>query len=105
MRGQGPIRISSDLKRFNRDVPGHEFSMSLCNLSEALEQLARAYDLNAVREDPQVEADVPGVSDRLLIATKRKGNPGPRESRSLTKPAAVRSSNCGLLICLMVRTA
>ncbi len=32
----GPVRVSSDLQEFNRDVPGHEVSMSLANLNKAL---------------------------------------------------------------------
>lgn len=84
----GPVRVSSDLKRFNRDVPGHEFSMSLCNLPDALTQLNHAYELYAVPSDVSnrelLDRDfangspTASESTRLLVATKKRGFPGPR---------------------------
>ncbi len=50
--------------------------MSLCNLTEALEQLSHSYELNALpTEYPDSENT---ESTRLLVATKKRGSPGPR---------------------------
>jgi hypothetical protein len=74
----GPVRVSDDLARFNRDVPGHEFSMPLCNLSDALEQLQSVSDI-ALLPVEYVEADQENIEPRrLLVATKKRGQRGPR---------------------------
>ncbi len=94
VRPDGPVRISQDLQRFNRDVPGHEYSMPLYNLSEALEHLQSAYELHVLPEptgeslstDATVDNSFDNASDtsassqpqKLLVAIKRKGFPGPR---------------------------
>ncbi|MFO0943781.1 MAG: hypothetical protein U0930_23850 [Pirellulales bacterium] len=74
VRADGPVRVSDDLRRFNRDVPGHEFSVPLYNLHEALEHLQAAFELHVISES----ATAPTQTQRLLIAIKRKGFPGPK---------------------------
>lgn len=75
----GAVRVSHNLQEFSRDVPGHEYSMSLCNLSDALAQLNLAYEINLLPveyDDPTTDLRI--ESTRLLIATKRSGYRGPR---------------------------
>lgn len=75
---KGPVRVSSDPQEFNRDVPGHEYSMSLCQLDVALKQLNIAYDI-LVSPQEQVDKSSDEVeATRLLVATKRKGYRGPQ---------------------------
>jgi hypothetical protein len=74
----GPVRVSDDLARFNRDVPGHEFSMPLCNLSDALEQLQSVSEI-ALLPVEYADADQENREPRrLLVATKKRGQRGPR---------------------------
>jgi|694.fasta_scaffold00499_39 hypothetical protein len=75
----GAVRVSPNLQEFSRDVPGHEYSMSLCNLTDALAQLNSAYEINLLPveyDDPTAETRT--ESTRLLVATKRSGYRGPR---------------------------
>jgi len=76
VRPEGPVRVSSDLTRFNRDVPGHEHEMPLSNLHDGLEQLQTAYDVQVLPEE-QTE-DESGEPSRLLVAVKKRGFRGPR---------------------------
>lgn len=57
VRPDGPVRVSSDLTEFNRDVPGHEHAMPLSNLHDGLEQLQSAYDIQVM----PVEEAAPAV--------------------------------------------
>ncbi len=75
----GPVRVSSDLSRFNRDVPGHEFHMPLSNINEGLSQMRVAYDLHVLPiENPDGDVSFGEGASRLLVAVKKKGYPGPR---------------------------
>lgn len=78
-RPDGPVRVSSDLTRFNRDLPGHEYAMPLINIDEGLERLRVAYDLQLL---PMESADSEIASEdeplRLLVAIKKRGYRGPR---------------------------
>ncbi len=79
VRPDGPVRVSSDLNRFNRDLPGHEHSMSLINIEEGLEHLRAAYEIQLLpAETPDEAADMPDQSLRLLVAVKKRGQRGPR---------------------------
>lgn len=74
VRPDGPVRFSSDLTRFNRDVPGHEHSVPLLNIQEGLIGLLEAYDVELqsatrVRSAMPSERDV----DQVLVATKKSG--------------------------------
>lgn len=76
VRPDGPVRVSSELTRFNRDVPGHEHDMPLSNLHDGLEQLQTAYDVQVLPEEPaEGEGSEPS---RLLVAVKKRGFRGPR---------------------------
>jgi hypothetical protein len=76
---KGPVRVSSDLTRFNHDVPGHEHSMPLNNLHDGLEQLRVAYEINVLPVE-QVEDEGLNNSEpnRLLVAVKKPGLRGPK---------------------------
>ena len=83
VRPDGPVRVSSDLNRFNRDVPGHEHSMPLINVHEGLSHLTEAYDVQVL---PSEQSDEPesensgdnNVTTRLLVAVRKRGFRGPR---------------------------
>ncbi|MCY2975970.1 MAG: hypothetical protein NTW52_15045 [Planctomycetota bacterium] len=74
----GPVRVSTDLNRFNRDLPGHESSLSLTNIHDGLASLRRAYDVQLSSLGPEeFEAQV-GESYRLLTAVKKPNERGPQ---------------------------
>lgn len=75
---KGAVRISEDLQKFNRDVPGHEYSMSLCNLSDALNQLKIAYEIDLLPLDNDDFSSSDAEATRLLVATKKSRSRGPR---------------------------
>lgn len=75
---KGAVRVSSDPQEFNRDVPGHEYSMSLCQLDEALKQLSVAYDVFVLPNEEGGDTTEQLEDTRLLVATKRNGYRGPR---------------------------
>ncbi len=78
VRPDGPVRFSSDLTRFNRDLPGHEHSLPLSNIHEGLERLRDAFDVQLL---PVESADDAGADDepsRLIVAVKKRGVRGPK---------------------------
>lgn len=76
----GPARVSSDLERFNRDLPGHEHAMPLVDLHEGLARLRAAYDVSAsIPWKPLDQASSSGGPLRRLSAVKRRGFRGPRQ--------------------------
>lgn len=79
VRPDGPVRVSSDLNRFNRDLPGHEHSMPLSNIEEGLERLRTAYAVQVLLNETSDEA-VGARHDalRLMVAVKKSGQRGPR---------------------------
>lgn len=74
----GPVRVSDDLGRFNRDVPGHEFAMPMCHLSDALERLQSVSDLALLPIEYSDNDSEDAEPRRLLVATKKRGQRGPR---------------------------
>lgn len=79
VRPDGPVRVSADMTRFNRDLPGHEQSMPLINIEEGLERLRAAYNVQLLPvETPDQEQSSAEVPRRLLVAVKKKGYRGPR---------------------------
>jgi len=87
VRPGSPVRISSDLQRFSRDLPGHEYSLSLVELTSTLQQLQQTCDVQIVDggsvTDPPVTtpdsaAPDSAAAERLLIAVRRPGFQGPR---------------------------
>jgi len=71
----GPVRISRDTQRFNRDLPGHEHSIPLGNLSQGLEQIQKAYKVEIVTAAPSEQL---GEQEAMLIAIKKPGERGPK---------------------------
>jgi hypothetical protein len=87
VRPDSPVRTSTDLLRFSRDLPGHEYSLSLTELPLTLEQLQRSFDVQIVdagasddltASNTAPNEDSPAAATRLLIAVRRPGLPGPR---------------------------
>jgi anti-sigma factor RsiW len=78
VRPDGPVRVSDDLTRFNRDVPGHEHAMPLNNIYDGLEQLRTAYDVQLLPiENGSDDVKANDGASRLLVAVKRRGVRGP----------------------------
>jgi hypothetical protein len=71
----GPVRISADTQRFNRDLPGHEHSIPLGNLSQGLEQIQKAYAVEIVVAAPSEQLQ---EQEAMLIAIKKPGERGPK---------------------------
>lgn len=79
VRPEGPVRVSSDVTRFNRDLPGHEHSMPLINIEEGLEHVRVAYDIQLLPvEIPDEDAHAGDAPQRLLVAVKKRGQRGAR---------------------------
>jgi len=70
----GPVRVSQDKQRFNRDLPGHEHSIPLSNLSQGLAQIQKAYHVQIIPSSP---SDAGDEQDAILVATKKRGQRGP----------------------------
>jgi len=66
----GPVRVSQDKQRFNRDLPGHEHSIPLSNLSQGLTQIQKAYHVQIIPSSP---GDAGDEQDAVLVATKKRG--------------------------------
>jgi hypothetical protein len=75
---RGPVRVSSDVHRFDRDLPGHETSIPLTNLHEGLQQLKRAYDVTFSALGPEEYSPEDGHEARLLVALKKPKDRGPQ---------------------------
>jgi len=79
VRPDGPVRVSSDRTRFNRDLPGHESAVPLINIEDGLEQLRETYDVQLLPiENGEVDAQSEEEPLRLLVAVKKRGVRGPR---------------------------
>jgi hypothetical protein len=75
---RGPVRVSSDVHRFDRDLPGHETSVPLSNLHEGLQQLKLAYKLTFSALGPEEFLPDDGHEARLLVAVKKPKERGPQ---------------------------
>jgi tellurite resistance protein len=71
----GPIRISKDVHEFNRDLPGHEHSIPLANLTQGLTQVQKAYAIQMVPVSSSGQLE---DQESMLIATKKRGQRGPK---------------------------
>lgn len=78
VRPDGPVRFSSDLTRFNRDLPGHEHSMPLSDIHDGLEHLRDAFDVQLLPIESGDEANVDDEPSRLIVAVKKRGVRGPK---------------------------
>lgn len=83
VRPDGPVRVSTDLTRFNRDLPGHEHDVPLIQIEQGLARLQAAYDVELL---PIERSDDPALGEptgdepptRLLVAVKKRGYRGPQ---------------------------
>jgi hypothetical protein len=79
VRPDGPVRVSSDLTRFNRDVPGHEQAMPLISIEEGLDRLHEAYVIEILPVERQDEESTQSEEpSRLMVAVKKRGYRGPQ---------------------------
>lgn len=82
IRPDGPVRLSTDLTRFNRDLPGHEHKIPLIDVEHGLEHLRTAYDVQVlpIEEENPESGTQGGISEptRLLVAVKKRGSRGPK---------------------------
>ncbi|MFO0923355.1 MAG: hypothetical protein U0905_12795 [Pirellulales bacterium] len=75
---RGPVRVSSDIRHFDRDLPGHETSVPLTNLQEGLERLKKSYDLQFSTVGPEEYEMQDRENVRLLMAVKKPKERGPQ---------------------------
>ncbi len=75
VRPDGPVRFSTDLNQFNRDLPGHEHAMPLVNIHDGLERLHLAYDVQLL---PQEDSGSAESATRLLVAVRHRKERGPK---------------------------
>ncbi len=78
VRPDGPVRFSSDLTRFNRDLPGHEHSLPLSNIHDGLERLREAFDVQLLPVESGDETNIDDEPSRLIVAVKKRGVRGPK---------------------------
>lgn len=78
VRSEGPVRVSADLNRFNRDLPGHESSIPLTNIRDSLQRLRQAYEVQLVTADTATPETSGGNTLHTLIATRRPKERGPK---------------------------
>lgn len=75
VRPDGPVRVSSDLTRFSRDLPGHEHDMPLISINEDLQRVRATYDIQFV---PDSAPDAGAThATRTLVAVKHRKARGP----------------------------
>lgn len=79
VRPDGSVRVSADLNRFNRDLPGHESSIPLINIEDGLAKLRKSYEVQLLPIESNDGDARPADSPlRLLVAVKKRGVRGPR---------------------------
>lgn len=79
VRPDGPVRVSTDLTRFHRDLPGHESAIPLINIQDGLAELRERYEVRLLPlESDEGDVQPADAPRRLLVATKKRGIRGPR---------------------------
>jgi hypothetical protein len=78
VRPDGPVRVSADLTRFNRDLPGHEHDFPLIQIERGLAQLQDAYDIQLLPIENSDDSAAEDLPTRLLVAVKKRGHRGPQ---------------------------
>ena len=78
VRPDGPVRVSTDLTRFNRDLPGHEHDFPLIQIERGLAHLQDAYDIQLLPIENGDETAAEDLPTRLLVAVKKRGHRGPQ---------------------------
>jgi len=71
----GPVRTSKDTQEFHRDLPGHEHSIPLANLSQGLAQIQKAYSIQVIQSPYRTQQE---EQEAVLIGTKKSGERGPK---------------------------
>lgn len=69
------VRTSPDPQEFNRDLPGHEHSIPLANLTQGLAQIQKAYSIQIIQSPSSNQQE---MQEAMLIATKKPGERGPK---------------------------
>lgn len=70
VRPDGPVEVSTDLRRFSRGVPGTHHSVPMINIQDGLEGLQSDYDIQISPVENPAEGSG-GVALKLLTATRR----------------------------------
>lgn len=78
VRPDGPVRVSTDLTRFNRDLPGHEHDFPLIQIERGLTHLQDAYDIQLLPIENGDDSTADESPTRLLVAVKKRGHRGPQ---------------------------
>ena len=78
VRPDGPVRVSQDRTRFNRDLPGHEHGIPLFEIEQGLEQVRYAYEIQLLPEPSDEDLNAFALRTRVLVATKKRGHRGPQ---------------------------
>ncbi len=78
VRATGSVRVSQDLNRFNRDLPGHENAIPLTNIHEGLAHLRQTYYVQFLPVGPEEYEDREGELYRMLVAIKKPKQRGPQ---------------------------
>ncbi len=78
VRSKGPVRVSHDLTRFHRDLPGHENATPLTNIHEGLEHLRQTYDVQFLPIGPEEYHGRDNEAYRMLVAIKKPKQRGPQ---------------------------
>jgi len=78
VRPDGPVRVSTDLTRFNRDLPGHEHEFPLIQIERGLAHLQDAYDIQLLPIENSDDTAAEVSTTRLLVAVKKPGHRGPQ---------------------------
>lgn len=78
VRPDGPVRVSTDLTRFNRDLPGHEHDFPLIQIERGLARLQHAYDIQLLPIENGDDTAAEELPTRLLVAVKKRGHRGPQ---------------------------
>ena len=78
VRPDGPFRVSADLTRFNRDLPGHEHHFPLIQIERGLAHLQHAYDIRLLPIENGDDSAAEDLPVRLLVAVKKRGHRGPQ---------------------------
>lgn len=94
VRPDGPVRMSDDLTRFNRDLPGHERSLPINNIEDGLDALQTAYNLELLSveriegEDQGRDVESETEATQQMVATKKPGFRGPERIEILYTAAS-----------------
>ncbi|HND56019.1 MAG TPA: hypothetical protein PLV92_26565 [Pirellulaceae bacterium] len=75
VRPEAPVRVSHDVDRFRRGIPGQQYSVPLINIHEGLSGLLSAYD---VELDAVANPDDETQLQRIVASKRAASHRGPR---------------------------